>query len=93
MLDKKFRVIINYKLKKKDNENMQFELEEAKKPDKKVCSSDQNIPELRPAEIEDQGCKTEQINTMKASDGQIIDQDILNAYCLEQVGLDSVAES
>lgn len=51
MIDKKFRVIINYKLKKKDNESMQFELEEAKKPDKKVCSNDQNIPELRPAEI------------------------------------------
>ena len=93
MIDKKLRVIINYKLKKKDSEKMQFELEEAKKPDQKACSNDQNIPELRPAEIDDQGCKTEQINTMNASEGQIINQDILNAYCLEQVGLDSVAES
>ena len=72
---------------------MQIELGEAKKLDQKACYDDQNFPELRPAEIEDHGCEAEQINTMKANDGQIIDQDILNAYCLDQVGLDSVSES
>ena len=60
---------------------MQSELEEMKNPDPKARSNDQNIPEWRPAEIEDQGCDSEQNDTMKASNGQIINQDILNAYC------------
>ena len=50
------------------------------------------ILELGAIENDEQGCEPGQMNTEKANGGQIYDQQILNDYCKEQVGLASVPE-
>ena len=53
------------------------------------------MPHQKLSHIEnnEQGFEPEQANTIKADGGQLFDQEILNEYCREQIGLASVPES
>ena len=52
----------------------------------------QNILELEAIVTSEECGEPEQRNHLEANEGQLIDQDILNDYCRDQVGLAAVPE-